>query len=834
MTKQEALQLTLDEIYKKFDSSENGLSLCEVNQNLQKYGINKLKKADNLVWKVFLHQLQSSFIYLLIAASIISYAISDFSDGTIILVILILDIALGFFQEYKSERTVQKLSKFLSKQVRIKRNNHVSLLDESQIVPGDIIIIKEGDIVPADMRIIKADDLNVDESELTGESLPVNKKAYISKSDEKGLVFTGSIVEKGMAVGIVYATANDTEIGKIAKLSTETKKETQYEKSLRDFSSLLIKIILTGLFLVFVAKIALTGRTSNVTEFLIFIIAVAVGAIPEVLPIIATVSLSIGAMRLAKKHVVVKRLSSLEDMGNINLLCTDKTGTLTENRMVIHNINSTDSKLFQIFMYSAILPLKSKKRRAQNSYDEAFMKYVSSEIIEEAKNYKIINEIPFDAEERRSRVIFENIKNNKYYLVLIGAPDTILEISKKTGEKKYLELIKKDGTEGLHQIAISYKEIKYTENFDILKHENSTEFLGYANLEDPLRPTTLNTLKLAENLGIKIKIITGDSKEVAEYIGRKVELVTDGDIVYTGDELEKMTEKEFKEAILKYNVFARVSPTQKFKIIKGFKENYIVGYQGDGINDAPALKLADVAIAVSSATDIAKENADIILLNKSLEVIINGIRYGRAVFININKYIKYSMINNLGTCMALSFIYLVSVKLPMFPVQLLLSTFITDIPLIMISSDNVEDREVVSPEKHDIKELFLISLGLGVPTAIFEIIYFFMIKTQPDKIVSTSLYLFSNFLAFIVFYAIRSKKRFWKAKQPPLVLNIIFAIALIISISIIYIPKLQEWFYFAPLSFIAISTSLVLMIMYLFLVDYLNTLYFKFFVKEYK
>ena len=832
MTKQEVSNLTLEESYKELNSSENGLLQKDAFSRLEKYGQNKLKKSEGIAWRVFLHQLQSSLIYLLIAASAISYAIRDFSDGTVIFVILVLDISLGFFQEYKSEKTIQKLSKFIGKQVRIKRDGQQIILDESQVVPGDIIIVREGDIIPADIRIIQAESLQVDESQITGESIPVNKKVYSGRTDDNGIGFTGSIVEKGMGVGLVFATGNDTEIGTIAKLSTETKKETQYEKSLKSFSSILIRVILIGLFFVFIAKIMIAGQGANIGEFLIFIIAVAVGVIPEVLPIIATVSLSSGAMKLAKRHVVVKRLSSLEDMGNINLLCTDKTGTLTENKMIVRSINSSDQELFQVFAYSAIIPLKNRKRRAQNSYDEAFTNYVSAQIKEKSINFKMVKEIPFDAEERRSRMVFESVKEGKFYLVLIGAPDTILKISNCESEKKYIESMEKDGKEGFHQIAMSYKEVKYKEGFDILENESNTIFLGYANLEDPLRSTTIDTLKLAENLGIKIKIITGDSREVADFIGRKVQLVTDGDKVYTGDELDKMGPEEFKKAVTKYNVFARVAPTQKFKIIKVLKEKNIVGYQGDGINDAPALKLADVAIAVSSATDIAKENADIILLNKNLEVIINGIRYGRTIFININKYIKYSMINNLGTCMALSVLYLLSATLPMYPVQLLISTFLTDIPLVMISSDTVDNSEVIRPEKHNVKRLFFVSLILGVPTAIFEIIYFFIIKNQPEKIVSTSLYFFSNFLAFVVFYAIRSRKSFWASKQPPFALNLSFLIAIVVSLSIVYIPIFQKWFYFAPLSATILLYSTVLMLLYLFLVDYMNTLFYRFFVKD--
>ena len=535
----------------------------------------------------------------------------------------------------------------------------MQLLNQSEIVPGDVVVLREGDIVPADMRLIEIDNLQVNESPLTGESALIAKRVATDDSKSKeGSLFTGSIIEKGEATGIVYAIGTDTEFGSIVRLSTETKKETEYEKSLRSFSTFLLKVVILGLSIIFFAKFFLNRGALSVVDLLLFIISMAIMVVPEVLPVIATVSLSSGALKLAKQHVVVKRLSSVEDLGNISVLCTDKTGTITENKMSIQTIVASDNELFQLFACATIAVLKNRKHRVDSSYDDAFIAYVSKELQEKAQHFSIMKELPFDPEDKRRRVILHDTVQNKYYLIVLGAPEILLHtIATSPHKDQYLKTISEEGAIGLHHISIAYKQISYTPEYDMLSNEHDLQFLGYVSLNDPLRPSAKLTIDHARKLGIHIKILTGDSKEVAGYIGRQVGLVTDSSILYSGDELALLSEADFKKAVTEHHVFARISPTQKFAIIKALKESFVVGYQGDGINDAPALKLADVAIAVNTATDIAKENADIVLLNKDLEVIINGIKYGRTIFVNINKYIKYTMVNNFGSFMALAVLY---------------------------------------------------------------------------------------------------------------------------------------------------------------------------------
>ncbi len=828
MNKDLARQLSQSELIDRLQTSFSGLNQKEAEKRIVKYGPNVMGKKTANALVVLGRQLKSSLVYLLVIASVISYSIHDYTDGTIILLILLINTSLGFYQEYKSEKIIEKLSQFISKQVRLKRDGKIRLLDDSQVVPGDVLTVREGDIVPADMRLLEADYLQVNESQLTGESVPVIKRVSpVSNAPSETLLYTGSSIEKGVGTGVVYATGRDTELGTIAKLSTETKKQTQYEKSLQSLSALLVRATLIGLTLIFIVKLLLSSGRYDIPGLLLFVIALAVAVVPEVLPVISTVTLSIGAIKLAKKHVVVKRLSSLEDLGNVNLLCTDKTGTLTENKMVIRSIATNDDDLFEKLMYATITPLKGKKRRSQNSYDDAFLNYVQEQVAREAKELSIVKEIPFDPDVRRNRVILEDAKTHTQYLVAVGAPEMLIEISTSGKKSEYSRTLIEEGKSGLHHLALAYKEITYTDDFDILKNEHGMHFLGYASFEDPLRPSTKTTIQHAQKLGIEIKVLTGDSREVAEYVGKQIGLVQEGERVYLGDELETLSPQEFSATVLSSNVFARVSPAQKFNIIAALKKEYVVAYQGDGINDAPALKLADVAIAVNTATDIAKENSDIVLLNKSLEVIVNGIKYGRSIFVNINKYVAYTMVSNFGNFIALGVLYLLSTELPLLPVQVLLTSVVADIPLIAVSTDTVDDAEVMRPEKHNMKEIMLLSLVLGVPTALFEIFYFVLVKSQPEKQAQTSLYVFITFLSFVVFYAIRNRGHFWKTRAPSHLLNVSFLLASVFSLAIVYIPQFQSWLSFASLPTGSVITIFALMAVYLFALDFAKVFYYR-------
>jgi Mg2+-importing ATPase len=643
---------------------------------------------------------------------------------------------------------------------------------------------------------------------------------------EASLLFTGSVIEKGEATAVVYATGDSTELGKIAALSTHVRKVAQYEKALQSFSSLLIRVVLVALALTFVAKLLLTRDLSQLPQLLLFIVALAIAVVPEALPVIATVTLSSGATQLAKQQVVVKRLFSVEDLGNITLLCTDKTGTLTEGKMSIQKIVADDPVRLQLFAAAAVESASEGGAAQPNSYDAAFLAYISPEIQQQARGYRQAQALPFDPERRRRCVVIEGSSTHARYLVVLGAVETLLGLSDCQGQQKeqYLAQVASDGKQGLRDLALAYRELPTSGQIDIPQEEQHLTFLGFVTLADPLRPTAKQTIERAESLGVAVKILSGDSREVAAYVGSQIGL---GEEVYTGEELAKMAPDELQRIVNSCNVFARVSPAQKYSIIEALKRDHVVGYQGDGINDAPALKLADVALAVDTATDVAKESADIVLLNQDLGVIINGIHGGRTIFLNIEKYLKYTLVGNWGNFFALAILYLFSLNSPLLPVQLLLTSLITDLPLITIASDRVESKEVLRPQMYNMRSLMVLVVVLGVPTALFELLYFALVSSRSLLFVQTSMFLFLTLLQFIVIVSIRNRDFFWRGTRTSALLASAVALAVVVAFVLPYLPPTARLFSFTPLPLQDLLIVVGLGLAYLLILDAIKVLYYR-------
>jgi Mg2+-importing ATPase len=816
--------LTLSRLEMELKTSTAGLSTNEAQKRLVKNGQNILKnETKNSFLKTLTNQFKSILVYLLVIADVLSFLLKDIHGGIVIFIILLINTTLGFIQETKSQKAIEKLQKLVSREILVKRDGRETLIAEKLLVVGDLVILREGDIVPADIRLFSVDSLMVNESQLTGESLPVEKK----KTGQAALVFAGSIIEKGEGKGFVFETGSQTKLGQIAHLSSTTRRVTQYEKSLAAFSGFLIKMTFFTLLVVFIAKIIITGDFSHISTLALFIIVLSIAVIPEEMPVIATLTLSSGALKLAKQHVIAKTLTAVEDLGNINILCSDKTGTLTENKLTVKNIYSEDEKLFNHLAIASLENLDEKRKRHRSSFDQAFLSFIPKDIQKEVKSYKRLEELPFDPQDRRRRVVYSH--GNKAYLVEIGSVETLLDLTKDSKREAYLKIIKKDGLVGLRHLAIAYKEIKYkNEDFDILKNEKGLKFVGFVSLEDPLRESAKRTIELATKLGVTIKVLSGDSREVTQYIASEVGLITGSQTVYTGEEIERMSDSKLEEIIIKNNAFARLNPEQKYRIIRLLKlKGNVVGYQGDGINDAPALKLADVAIAVNNATDVAQESADILLLRNDLNVIINGIKYGRGIFTNINKYIRYTMVGNFGNFFALAVLYLLSASLPLLTIQLLLTDLLTDIPLIAIATDNVAVEDLNRPSKYSMQSIISMSAILGSLTALFEIVFFVLIKNNALGKVQTNLYLYLTLIGYVVILAVRNKGHFWKAPVLSKPLGWGFLVAAIATVAVVYIKQTQIWFNFhTPTSGIMLLI-LAMTVLYFVFLDIVKVWFYK-------
>ena len=647
---------TADASLHELNSSSAGLSIEEATRRLQTDGPNELATHSVLWYKILFRQFTSPFLYLLAAAAGIAFALGEMIDGSMITAFVLINAGLGFAQEYHSERAVELLRTFVKKRSRVRRDGKEILVDSRELVIGDVVVVETGDVIQADVRFLEMDTFVVDESALTGESVAVSKSidACVTETHEayqaKNIGFAGTTVVSGRASAVVLATGMKTQIGEVSSLTTETQDTSAFEKSLGAFSLLILRVIVVTIVLVFAANVLIKGASVDLPELLIFSIALAVSVIPEALPVVTTMTLSRGALRLAREQVVVKRLSAIEDLGSIEVLCTDKTGTLTENKMAVADIHADDSARCLFLAAAASSFLGEKESQPNNAFDIAIWNRLDEAAQDRVRQTIRTNEVPFDPARRWNSVVVDG------QLVVRGAPEEVEELCKNsTGDSN--EWIKQEGENGRRVLAIATGS-----------DDQHLTLVGVVSFEDPVKATAVEAIKHAKQLGVQMKILTGDRPEVAGSVAMTVGLISNLSEVMTGEAWEKLAPEDRIVRAKSHAVFARVSPQQKYLIIQALRTDQEVGFLGEGINDAPALKMASVGIVVDGASDIAREAADIVLLKHSLEVIVGGIREGREVFANTVKYIKATLASNFGNFLAVATATLLVDYLPMLPI----------------------------------------------------------------------------------------------------------------------------------------------------------------------
>ena len=827
---------TKDQIYSELGASALGLSQKEAVERLRQYGPNVIRNPRNAVREIIKRQFRSPFFYLLFIAGAVALFIGEKVDSLVIFCFVLVNFTLGFLQEFRAERAAKILKKLIPEKVKVIRSGRRELTDKKSLVPGDLLVLQAGDTVPADARVVWAESVLVDESAISGESNPVIKNENSIPGETKeifkasNVLFSGTSVVAGEAKGIVIGSGSDTYLGEITGLVASTERESAYEKNLLSFSRNILKIVVATIVAVYILNLIVKG-SENIFSFTIFCIALIVSILPEALPLIATVALTKGSLLLAKKSVVVKRLSAVEDLGNVEILCADKTGTLTENKLTVHRVFAPEEKKCFFFGLLGSSYLARGKEHMESPFDRALLLESSQQDKDKLKGFSLLDEIPFDHFRLRGDSLVESPTGDKY-LIMRGAPEVVLRYSKRIAGSlsrgEILNQFKNDAGRGCRVLAVAFKKVSRLKKSVAEKDEKNLTFIGYISFTDPLKKTAKETVRLASKLGLEIKILTGDVREAAGEIARGVGLIKDLKRVVTGEELSRMPEKEFKTACAKYAVFARVTPAMKIEIIKALQEEKEVGFLGEGVNDAPALKLANVGVAVKEAVDISREVSDIVLLHKDMRVIVEGIREGRNVFSNINKYIKCTLAANFGNFYSIAAISLFVNFIPMKPVQILLVNLLSDFPLIAVATDSVDTAELRKPKAYILEKTLGLIVLLAIVNSIADLIIFFLFRASGEAMIQTVWFTEGVLTEIALIFVVRSRLAFFRAKAPSRMLVLLSVLAFLIAVTLPFTKIGQDFFHLTSPSNLALGAIISLVLGYFAMSEIIKLAYFRF------
>ncbi|OPY39146.1 MAG: putative copper-exporting P-type ATPase A [Methanoregula sp. PtaU1.Bin051] len=825
MADEEARFIPVDQLMQTYHTSHQGLSSYEVKSRRSIHGPNEVvrKKRFSAV-RQFAGQLKNPLIIILLIAAGLSFFLAELIDALIIIVIVFLSVFIDFSQEYRAERAVDLLKGKISTLATVIRDGVRQDVPLSQLVPGDIIALSAGDIVPADARVLFARDFFVDQSALTGESFPVEKSAHYRQGMEEGpsgreqYLFMSSPVVSGSATAVVVKTGMLTEYGKIAERLTARPPETEFERGLKQFSYLVTRIIFLLVIFVFFTN---AFFKHGVLDSLLFAVALAVGLTPELLPMILTVNLAKGALAMSEKGVIVKHLASIQNFGSMDVLCTDKTGTLTENRItLIYHVDAERNTSGTVLLYSY---LNSYHQTGLKSpLDEAILKKTGVEI----GPYKKIDEIPFDFIRKRISVVVE--KNGERNLITKGAPEEILRfctrISRESGSEpftgewqaKAVALYNTLSREGFRILAVASRKVTDEKSTYSPEDETDLTFHGFVAFIDPPKETASESLLMLHDAGIAVKIITGDNELVTRHICTALNIPITR--IIEGHEIAGMDSDTLSSAVEQANIFTRVSPPQKERIIRALmKNNHVVGYLGDGINDAPSIRAADIGITVDNAVDIAKESADIVLLKKDLRVLRDGIIEGRKTFGNTMKYIMMGTSSNFGNMISVAAASLFLAFLPLLPVQILLNNLLYDASQSTIPTDTIDEEYVLAPKRWDIGFIKKFLLVFGPVSSIFDILTFatlLVVFHAPIALFRTVWFLESLCTQTFIIFSIRTMRVPFFKSRPSRFLVISSILVVMTAILIIFTP-LGDLFGFVPLSlpyYVFIGTIVVMYI----------------------
>lgn len=790
-------QLSVKECLDKFSTSSNGLSQVEVSERLpeaKKMKIPNTKKQG--FWSKFFAQIKELMVLVLLVSGIVSIVIgvvehssSEIVDGCIILGIVVMNALFGVFQERKSEKAIESLKNLTQPEANVLREGKIFKIKTTELVLGDIVCLDAGSIVPADLRLIETSDIKISEASLTGESEPVEKHAdivfdkEIPLAERKNMAFGGSVVENGHAKGVVVALGQETEIGKIAKSLSETKKElTPLQKSIQGVGKVLTYIILLMASVTFVLEAI--ANPSQILRAFLTAVAISVAAIPESMPAVITIIMSLGIAKLSKQKAIVKRMHAVETLGACDVICSDKTGTITQNRMkAVEDFVFFDKKSpnFEIFLNSMVLCNDAKqgeKGWVGGSTEVALVEFAEKrkvKKIEADKNFPCLAEISFNSQ--RKMMTTQHLVNGEKVCFMKGALDRVLACCTKymtnagvlpldeNAKKKILEQNKKMCQKALRVISFAFKKGDM--------QEEDFVFLGIVGLQDPPRPEIENAVKKCRKAGMRPVMITGDYKDTAFAIAKQVGIAKSEDEVISGEEIDKFSDEEFLKIVEEKCVFARVSPAHKVRIVKALKKNgHITAMTGDGVNDAPSLKSADIGIGMGkTGTDVVKDVADILITDDNFATIIVAVEEGRKIYSNIQKTIKYLFSANMAEILSLFFLTILFPGLTfLLPVQILFVNLITDsLPAIALGVEPVEKEIMDEKPRKKGESLFGGGMGtsllvLGIAQTILTMgAYLFGLFVHGESVAITMAFYTLNFIQLFYMFTVRTKMSCFKS-----------------------------------------------------------------------
>ena len=803
-----------------------GLSSNEAASRLKKFGLNIIPSHKKFAWwKELAQHFKSPLIILLLIAATISFSVAETINATIIIVIVIASVAIDYFQERDAGNAAEKLKQAVKSRATVIRNGVEQEIQSQDICVGDIVLLNAGKIMPADVRLLIAKDFFINQSSLTGESFPAEKQpgAIESASNDlsswNNIAFLGSSVISGTAKAVVVQTASGSEFGKIAQKLSSREEETDFSRGMREFGYIILKVtIALVLFIFFINAL----MKKDVLESFMFAIAIAVGLTPELLPMIMSLTMSKGSLQMAKKGVIVKHLSAIPNFGSMEVLCTDKTGTLTEDKIklikCVDACGNDSASVFQLAYLNSLFQTGIK-----NPLDDAILGHQKPEISFCQK----IDEIPFDFYRKRMSVVVKQL--DQLTLICKGAPEEILKVcvQGKDFVATAIDQYEKLSAQGYRVLAIAVKKVNGREKFT-KQDEMELSFEGFVAFLDPPKEDANEVIRALALIGVEVKIITGDNQLVTQKICKEIGLPIKG--IMQGHEMDTVTDDALKKRVLNTSIFTRFSPDQKNRIIEALKANHIaVGYLGDGINDAPSLKAADIGISVNSATDVAKESADIILTEKSLLVLKEGILEGRKTFGNTMKYVLMGLSSNFGNMFSVAAATLFLPFLPMLPVQILINNFLYDLSQVTIPSDNVDDSYIQRPQHWNLKMIYRYMFIFGITSSIFDLFTFWLLYTYfavNQAQFQTGWFIESLATQILVVFIIRTQQTPFFKSKPSIKLVTSVLVCLIIGWLLPYMPFANK-IGFEVLPLPILGFIVILVCFYLFCAEWVKRLIYR-------